>query len=321
MYARTAPFSLQARYQMSFSPAITFLDKEYSSPILGASGTFGNGDIYKDLLNYSKIGGFVTKAVTAQPRAGNPGQRIFETSGGVLNSIGLENDGLANFIEQKLPEFEKYDCHIWVNVSGNSPEEYINIIETIGEHDFIAGFEINVSCPNVAHGGMRFGASADQVRSLTSRIRVRTNKPITIKLNPNVIDIVEIAKAAKDGKAHAITVSNTFLGMEIDVHKKQPVLGNVTGGYSGKPIFPLALRCVWQIRKEIDIPIIGCGGITSGLDGIKMLMAGASLLQVGTSTLKNPRALEDISNEMSDWAEKNGYSSFSEIIGVAQKND
>jgi len=302
---------------MFFDPTTTFLGTEYSNPVLGASGTFGCGEIYRDILDYSKIGGFVTKAVTSNPRAGNPGQRIVETSGGILNSIGLENEGLANFIENKLPQFEKHDCNIWVNVSGNSPEEYINIIETIGNHPMIAGFEINVSCPNVSVGGMRFGASADQVRSLTSRIRVRTNKHIIVKLSPNVTDIVSIAKAAQDGKAHAITVSNTFVGMDIDTSKRQPTLGNITGGYSGPSILPLALRCVWQIYKGVKIPIIGCGGISTGLDAIKFLMAGASMVQVGTATMKNPLAMQEIADEMSVWANDNGFSNFSEITGVA----
>ncbi|HOO97158.1 MAG TPA: dihydroorotate dehydrogenase [Caldisericia bacterium] len=304
---------------MPFSPATIFCGEEYTNPVLAASGTFGCGEVYCDILDYSKIGGFFTKAVTAQAKAGNPGQRLVETSGGLLNSIGLENEGLSNFIEKKLPAFEDYKCHVWVNVSGSSQEEYINIIDTIGDHPSIAGFELNVSCPNVKKGGMSFGSSESNVRSLTSKIRVRTKKPIVVKLSPNVTDIVEIAQAAKDSKANAVTVANTFLGMEIDVNKRKPVLGNITGGYSGEAIFPMALRCVWQVYSKVDIPIIGCGGINTGLDAIKFLMAGASMVQVGTANFKNPNVMVDIAQEMETWARQNGFSDFREIVGVAHE--
>ncbi len=305
---------------MPFDPVVSFLGKDYANPVIGASGTFGCGELYGDLLDYSKIGGFVTKSVTSKPKKGNNGQRIVEINGGVLNSIGLENQGLGYFMENHIPKFDSYMCNIWVNVSGNSPEEYINIIDALNDQPTIAGFEINVSCPNVSKGGIRFGSSPELVRSLTSRIRVRANKPIIIKLSPNVTNIVEVAQAAKEGKAQALTVANTFLGMDINVFSRRPTLGNTTGGYSGPSILPLTLRCIWQIYESVDIPIIGCGGITSGIDAIKHLMAGANMVQVGTATLKNPLALSDISDEMSEWAESNGFTSFDEIVGIAHEH-
>lgn len=313
------PSSQQKRSLMPFDPTVSFLGRTYANPIIGASGTFGCGEVYDDILDYSKIGGFVTKGVTAKPRKGNKGQRIVEINSGVLNSIGLENNGLGYFMNNHLPRFEKYDCNIWVNVSGNSPEEYINIIDTINDHPMVAGFEINVSCPNVSKGGIRFGSSPDLVRALTSRIRVRANKPTIVKLSPNVSNIVEIAQAAKEGKAHALTIANTFLGMDIDISKRKPTLGNITGGYSGPAILPLTLRCIWQIYESVNIPIVGCGGVTTGSDAIKHLMAGASMIQVGTATLRNPLALQDIASEMSVWAESNGFSSFDEIVGIAHE--
>ena len=302
---------------MTFDSSVTLFGQTYTNPVLAASGTFGCGEIYNDLLDYSKIGGFVTKAVTTLPRTGNQPQRIIETPSGMLNAIGLQNEGLESFIKEKLPKFADYQCRVWVNVSGATFEEYLNIVDALDKYPQISAFEINVSCPNVDHGGMTIGTSADQVHTLTEKIKKHSSKPIVVKLSPNVTNIGEIAIAAADAQADALTVGNTFLGMAIDIEKAKPVLGHITGGLSGSAIKPLALRCVWQVRNAVKIPIIGCGGISTGVDAVEFLMAGATMIQVGTAIFKNPTSPSNIAFEIASWADNHSYKNVSELTGIA----
>ncbi len=304
---------------MPFDPSVTVFDQTYANPVMVASGTFGCGEVYGDLLDYKKIGGFVTKAVTVEARSGNKGQRLVETPSGLLNSIGLQNEGLDVFVKEKLPQFASYPCKVWVNVSGSDFEGYKKIIETIGDREHVTAFEVNVSCPNVAHGGMTIGTSCNDVYEITKLLKGCTKKPLIIKLTPNVTSIADLAKSAQDGGADGLTVANTFLGMDIDAEKRRPVLGNITGGLSGPAIKPLALRCVWQVFNAVKIPIIGCGGITTGLDAIEFIMAGAKLVQVGTAIFKEPTAPARIAQEMADWMDVHKYKSFAEIEGVAHE--
>lgn len=304
---------------MAFDPTITLFDQKYNNPVVPASGTFGCGEVYKDLLDYSKIGAFCTKAVTPEVRIGNIPQRLVETPSGLLNAIGLQNEGLDAFIKEKIPYLVNLPCHAWVNVSGKTFEDYEKVVEALNGYDTISAFEINVSCPNVHEGGMTIGTSADQVGRLTSQLKKISKKPLIIKLSPNVTDLPTIAKSAEDNGAEALTVSNTFLGMSIDIEKKRPVLGNVTGGLSGPAIKPMALRCVWFVFKAVKIPIIACGGIWNGLDALEFILAGASMVQVGTVIFKDPTSPAKIAQEMADWAEKHGCKSFVELKGAAHE--
>lgn len=304
---------------MGFDPTITLFGQTYNNPIVPASGTFGCGEIYKDLLDYSKIGAFCTKAVTPEVRIGNIPQRLVETPSGLLNAIGLQNEGLEAFVKEKIPYLVNLPCHAWVNVSGKTFQDYIKVVETLNDYDTISAFEINVSCPNVHEGGMTIGTSADQVGRLTDQLKKVSKKPLIVKLSPNVTDLPTIAKSAEDNGADALTVSNTFLGMSIDIEKKRPHLGNVTGGLSGPAIKPMALRCVWFVFKAVKIPIIACGGVWTSADALEFIMAGATMVQVGTVIFKDPTSPALIANEMKDWAERHGYTNFAQLKGVAHE--
>lgn len=304
---------------MAFDPKVNFLGEDYANPIVMASGTFGCGEIYRDLLDYRQIGGFATKAVTPLPRTGNKPQRIVETPSGMLNAIGLQNEGLEAFISEKLIKFIDYNCKIWVNVSGSSFDDYKAVVEKLSDDDRFHAFEINVSCPNVSHGGMTIGTSCQDVESLTKILKNATKKPIIVKLTPNVTNIAELAKAAENGGADALTVANTFLGMSIDINKRKPTLANITGGLSGPAIKPLSLRCVWQVKQTVKIPIAGCGGVWTGKDVIEFMMAGASIVQVGTAIFANPLAPAEMMEWVNNWASVEGIKNLEEIVGVAHE--
>jgi dihydroorotate dehydrogenase (NAD+) catalytic subunit len=310
-------FSMLQRWLMPFDISVELFGQKYANPLIMASGTFGCGEVYEDFLDYSRIGAFVTKAVTKEPRAGNKPQRLVETPSGLLNAIGLQNEGLKNFIEDKLPNFENRPCKIWVNVSGASFEEYEYIVTELNPFDSISAFEINVSCPNVAHGGMNFGTSCNDIGQLTSNLKKISKKPIIIKLTPNVTSIAEMAVSAEQAGADGLTVANTFLGMAIDTEKRKPVLDNVTGGLSGPAIKPLALRCVYQVYKAVKIPIIACGGISNHNDVLEFLMAGASLVQIGTAVFKHPKCPEEIEDGLLEWGKAKNLNNISELRGVA----
>lgn len=259
------------------------------NPVGVASGTFGYGSEYERLIDLNSLGALYTKAVTPEPREGNDIPRIVETTAGMLNSIGLANVGVDKFISDKIPYLAGFDCAVVVNVAGAVEEDYISVIEKLETNiDVIWGYEINISCPNVKKGGIAFGTDCIQVESLTAALKKRTDRPVIVKLTPNVTDIGEIAKSAEAGGADAISCINTLRGMIVDIHKKRPVLPMKTGGLSGPAILPVGVALTYQAARAVSIPVIGLGGIMSGEDAVQYLLAGASAVQIGTGTFVDP---------------------------------
>lgn len=263
---------------------------EMKNPVMVASGTFGWGEEYAELVDINKLGAIVTKSVTLNPREGNPPPRIVETPAGMLNSIGLQNDGLQVFLEKQLPFLSKFDTPVIVNVAGETTDEYLAVVEALSKEAKVAGIELNISCPNVKKGCMTFGVESEMTKSLVSAIRKKTKKPLIVKLTPNVTDITVIAKAAVDGGADALSLINTVLGMAIDIKTRKPKLANGTGGLSGPAIRPIAIRCVWQVAQAVKVPIIGIGGIMTGEDAYEFILAGAKAVQVGTANFVDVEA-------------------------------
>ncbi|MDY5481969.1 MAG: dihydroorotate dehydrogenase [Veillonella caviae] len=299
--------------------AIDYCGIKMKNPIIAASGTFGNGPEYAGYLDLSnEVGAISVKGLTLKGRHGNPGPRIAETPSGVLNCIGLENPGAEYFVEYILPDLKKYDVPLLVNVSAGSVVEFAWMAETLSV-DGIAGIEVNVSCPNVECEGMAFGVDPKVVEDVTKAVRKVTNKPVIVKLSPNVTDIVEIAKAVEAGGGDGVSLINTLLGMAIDIHRRKPLLGNIYGGLSGPAVKPVALRMVHQVYKAVNIPIIGLGGIMSGTDAIEFMMAGASAVQVGTATMVDPEAIRYIGRQMAGYVEQYNLESINDIVGAVHQ--
>src|SRR5262245_10788612 len=254
-----------------------------SNPVIAASGTFGYGEEFERFADLRRIGAICVKGTSARPIEGNLPPRLFPTPSGMLNSIGLENVGVDVFIREKMPALRKAGCAIFVNVFGFSEDEYLEVVEKLNTCDGIAGYELNISCPNTSEGGMVFGQSPQLTEHLTRRLRDRATRPIIVKLSPNVADIVELARAAEDGGAAALSVANTFLAMAIDPETFKPRIHTVTAGLSGPAIRPITLRMVYQCARAVQIPIIGLGGIASGEDAVEYFLAGATAVQVGTA--------------------------------------
>ena len=275
-------------------------------PVLVASGTFGYGEEYESLINLNRLGALVTKGITLKPCQGNPPPRLVETPAGLLNAIGLENVGLEVFIEEKLPFLGQFDLPIIVNICGEEEEEYMRLAERLDGVNEIAGLELNISCPNVKKGGLSFGREAGATRSLVAKVRRATKLPLLVKLSPNVTDIVSIGKAAEEAGANGLSLINTLLGMAIDIEEKRPKLANVTGGLSGPAIKPVALRLVWELARNVDLPIIGMGGIMTGEDALEFLLAGATAVAVGTANFVNPCAALDVVEGIRKYLEKKG---------------
>lgn len=280
------------------------------NPVGVASGTFGYGQEYSCLMDLRHLGALYTKAVTLEPRAGNPPPRLVETPMGLINSIGLANPGLEGFLKDKLPYLEGLPCPVIVNVAGSSEADYLAVLEGIEEATLgrrgTEAYEINVSCPNVSHGGMAFGTDPVQVERLTGLLRARTNKPLIVKLSPNVTDIAEIARAAEFAGADAISCINTVVGMAIDTESCRVMIARGTGGLSGPAIRPIGVACVFRVARAVKIPVIGVGGITSAGDALQYLLAGAVAIQVGTALFANPGAPREILSGIEQWMEKNG---------------
>ena len=268
---------------------IELLNHTFKSPILVASGTFGYGDEVAGLIDVNQLGGIITKSVTLEPREGNAPPRIAETSAGMLNSIGLANLGVEKYCHTKLPQLNKLETKVIINIAGFGIDDYVKTLQILENHDGNhAGYGINISCPNVKSGGMQFGVDAVMTESLTSEMRKHTNKLLILKLSPNVTKIEDIAMAAEAGGADMISAINTVVGMGINIHNRKPVLNTVFGGLSGPAIKPIALANVHKIYKAVSVPIIGIGGISTAEDVIEFIMAGADLVQVGTSNFKDP---------------------------------
>ncbi|MCD7959713.1 MAG: dihydroorotate dehydrogenase [Ruminococcus sp.] len=290
---------------------------EFKNPVIPASGVFGYGREYEQLFPLSALGGIATKGTTGQQRLGNPAPRIAETPSGILNSVGLQNPGIDAFLERELPNLLTKDTVILANIAGSTVEECVSVAEKLNDTN-VHMIELNISCPNVKQGGAAFGVHCESAEAVTAAVRKTTNKPLIVKLSPNVTSITEIAKAVEFAGADAVSLINTLLGMRINIETKRPILHNNVGGMSGPAIFPLAVRMVWQTSEAISIPIIGIGGISTGADAIEMMMAGASAVQVGATIFTDPYAPIHIIEEMNDWLDMHNISSIKEIIGTVQ---
>lgn len=298
---------------------VNLLGIELDNPVIPASGTFGYGYEFADLYDINCLGTFSFKGTTKEPRFGNPTPRIAECTAGMINAVGLQNPGVHKVIEEELPKLKKcFNKKVMANVSGFSVEEYAYTCELLDKQEQVGWLEVNVSCPNVHGGGMSFGTQPSAAAEVTKAVKKVTNKPIIIKLSPNVTDIVSIAKACEDAGADGISLINTMLGMRIDLNRKKPVIANVMGGFSGSAIFPVALRMVYQVSNAVKIPVVGMGGVSSADDVIEMMLAGATAVEVGAYNLVNPYACRDIINDLPEKMKKYKINSLSEIIGGAR---
>ena len=286
-----------------------------NNPIMPASGTFGSGQEYSEFIDLNRLGAIVTKGVSINPWEGNPSPRIMETSSGMINAIGLQNPGVDIFIKRDIPFLKKFDTRIIVNVCGNSVSDYIKVVERLSEQA-VDMLEINISCPNVEHGGIAFGQEPKMVEHITKEVKKTTHLPISMKLTPNVTDITEIAKAAEYGGADALSLINTITGMRIDIKKKTFSVANKTGGLSGAAIKPIALRMVYQVCKAVHIPVIGMGGVTTAEDALEFIMAGATGIAVGTANFRNPYVMLEIIDGLQKYMEENNIEDLQEIRGI-----
>jgi len=293
----------------------TLFGVEFKNPVLTASGTFGYGREFNEFFNVSLLGGFVTKAVTREPREGNPAPRVVETPSGMLNAIGLQNDGVDFFIDTILPEIESFDTNIIVNVAGAAVDEYVAVCSRLDDCVAVRALEINISCPNVKEGGISFGSSAVSAASLVEELRKATRKPLIVKLTPNVSDIVEIARAVEDSGADALSLINTLKGMVVDVESRRPMLANVTGGLSGPAIRPVAVRMVFEVAKAVSVPVVGMGGIFTPRDALEFIIAGASLVQIGCGIFVKPRLPVEVIEGISRYMESHGFDSMTGLVG------
>jgi dihydroorotate dehydrogenase (NAD+) catalytic subunit len=289
---------------------------ELENPVMPASGTFGYGEEYAGLIDLNELGAIVSKAVSPLPRPGNKPPRLVELKSSLLNSIGLQNPGVAKFIQTKIPFLESYRPPLIVNVVGNSMAEYIEVVEQLTGHPRVQGFEINLSCPNVAKG-LEFGTTTVGLEGITRSLRQRTEKALWIKISPNVPNPAELGRAAEASGADAVVAINTLGGMAIDIEHRRPILGAWFGGVSGPAIKPVALKFVWLLYEALTIPIVGVGGITSGTDAIEFFMAGASAIQVGTHNFVAPDAMVTIKQEIRDWMKVHQLSHLTDLIGIA----
>ncbi|NOX38249.1 MAG: dihydroorotate dehydrogenase [Calditrichaeota bacterium] len=295
--------------------SLTLRNVVFKNPVMVASGTFGYGFEYQDVVDVGELGAVITKSLTLDPRPGTPPPRIVETTGGMLNAIGLANVGLQRFIQEKLPRYRDYPTRVIVNVAGSHPEEYLAIVEALADQPEISGFELNFSCPNVKEGGICIGVDPHSCQNLTAAIRRVTDKPLIVKLTPNVTAIEEIALAAESGGADAVSLINTLVGLAVDIRSWKPRLANVTGGLSGPAIKPVALAQVWQVYQAVQIPIIGIGGIMTVEDALEFLLVGARAIQVGTATFVDPRAANRIVQQLEQYFRENQLQNLDAIVG------
>lgn len=288
------------------------------NPVITASGTFGYGVEFIDILDINKLGAISVKGLHINPKIGNPPPRIMETPCGMINAIGLQGIGIEAFENEKMPVLRKYEVPILVNFWGTTIEEYVLAVERLNNIEGISGLEMNVSCPNVKAGGMAFGTDAKEVSKLVKEIRNKTEYPLIVKLSPNVTSIAEIAKAVESEGADAVSLVNTFLAMVIDVNKRKPVLSNVVGGLSGPAIRPIAVRMTWEVAKAVSIPVIGMGGIIKTQDALEFIIAGASAVQIGTANFANPYTPLEIIDGIKSYCEKNQFNQFKDLVGSLQ---
>ena len=288
---------------------------EFKNPVITASGTFGFGREYSEFYPLREIGGLSCKGITLKPRMGNPPPRIAETPSGILNAVGLQNPGVDHFIERDLPWLKEQETVVIANIAGNTPEEYAQMAEKLSESS-VDMIEMNISCPNVKHGGVQFGTSCQSVGAITREVRAHCKKPLMVKLSPNVSDIAEIARAAESEGADALSLINTLTGMRIDINTRRPIIRNNTGGLSGPAVFPVAVRMVWQTAGAVKIPVVGMGGISTWRDAVEMMLAGASAIQVGTALFSDPYAPLKIKEGLNRYLDDQGIASVTELAGM-----
>lgn len=297
--------------------SVDFAGIKMKNPVTTASGTFGSGMEYSEFVDLNSLGAVTTKGVAKEPWPGNPTPRICETYGGMLNAIGLQNPGIDLFIRRDLPFLQGYNTNIIVNVCGRTAEDYVAVVERLAEQD-IALLEINISCPNVKAGGIAFGQDPKQVERITSQIKQVAKQPVIMKLSPNVTDIAEMAKAAEAGGADAVSLINTLTGMKIDVERRTFALANKTGGMSGPAVKPVAVRMVYQVAQAVKIPILGMGGIRTAEDALEFLMAGATMVAVGTANFHEPATTMQVVQGIQEYMERHGIEDICELIGCVK---
>ena len=290
---------------------------EFKNPVITASDTFGFGREYSEFYPLKEIGGLSCKGITLKPRMGNPPPRIAETPSGILNAVGLQNPGVDHFIERDLPWLKEQETVVIANIAGNTPEEYAQMAEKLSESS-VDMIEMNISCPNVKHGGVQFGTSCQSVGAITREVRAHCKKPLMVKLSPNVSDIAEIARAAESEGADALSLINTLTGMRIDINTLRPIIRNNTGGLSGPAVFPVAVRMVWQTAGAVKIPVVGMGGISTWRDAVEMMLAGASAIQVGTALFSDPYAPLKIKEGLNRYLDDQGIASVTELAGMVK---
>ncbi len=290
---------------------------ELRNPVTTCSGTYGFGEEYAPYADPAQLGAIAVKGLTREVRQGNPMPRLAETPSGMLNSIGLQNPGIDEFEARYLPELRKLDTKVLANIAGDSVEDYAYVSSRLEEAGGIAGIEVNISCPNVKHGGIQFGTDPKMAAQVTRAVRENTMLPVIVKLSPNVTDITEIARAVVDAGADAVSLINTILGMAIDIRSRRPVLANILGGLSGPAVKPVALRMVWQVSQAVKVPVLGMGGILTATDAIEFMLAGATAVAVGTGNFVNPRAPLEIVAGIEEYCRANGIREVKELIGAA----
>jgi dihydroorotate dehydrogenase (NAD+) catalytic subunit len=292
---------------------------EFKNPIIAASGTFAYGVEFEDVVHLERLGGFVVKGLSREPMIGNPPPRLYETAAGMLNAIGLQNIGAKAFIEEKLPKLREIkDAVVIANVFGYTREDYEHTVQILNEGEGIAAYELNVSCPNTQHGGIQFGSDPRTLDELVTTVKRNAARPVVVKLSPNVTSIGQMAYVAQEAGADAISLVNTFVAMAIDVETRKPRIANVTAGLSGPAIKPIAVRMVYEASKSVQIPVIGMGGISTGVDVIEFMLAGASAVQIGTASYWDPRATEKIVGDLERWCEEHEVGRIAELTGAVQ---
>jgi len=298
---------------------VRFAGLELANPVIAASGTFGYGIEFEEIVALDRIGAFVTKGLSREPMAGNEAPRIVQTAAGMLNAIGLQNIGVAEFVEKKLPELKRYPkSKVIVNVFGYKVEDYLAVIERLNDAEGIVAYELNVSCPNTHQGGMTFGADPGSLEYLVAKSKTAAKRPLIVKLSPNVTSIAQMARIAALAGADAISLINTFVSMTIDAETRQPTIRNVTGGLSGPAIKPIALRMVYEAAKAVTIPILGMGGIVTAEDAVEFLLAGATAVQVGTASYADPRAVERLVKDLESWCKSHDVEKVASLTGGLQ---
>ena len=306
------------RLSSSHKPSGNTKPLVFKNPILTASGTFGYGVEFANYGDLTHLGGIVVKGLSLKPRPGNPLPRVAETPCGMLNAVGLQNDGVESFLKNKLPRLPWHETPVIANLYATSPAEFAELAGILAAEEGIAGLEVNISCPNVKAGGIAYGVKAESAREVVSRVRACTKKPLIVKLSPNAENITEMALACEAAGADGLSLVNTFQAMAIDLEKRRPVFNNVFAGLSGPAIRPIALRMVWQAVGAVNIPVVGLGGIATGRDALEFIMAGAAAVQVGTANFSDPRACEKITDGIAAWMQGHGVRSLAEIRGCAQ---